>query len=159
VVVGEGGGSCAHISMVRFTPSPPSSAASTPQDIKWVGSLQAYDEEVERMTSKTARKLRRFTDRSPIVTTAKDDTVLQELAGSGAGNVFATDAVLTHIMTAPRATIPWDVVVTVLPGGIVFLGANTWQRWGGGAGMQSLGGIASRSAASPSRRRARRQGL
>ena len=38
--------------------------------------------------------------------------------------MFATDAVLAHLMASPRSALPWDIVVTVLPGGIIFLDAR-----------------------------------
>lgn len=28
------------------------------------------------------------------------------------GNVFATDVILAHLMTAPRSVYPWDIIVT-----------------------------------------------
>ena len=40
-----------------------------------------------------------------------------------AGNVFATDTILAHLMASPRTVFPWDIVATYLPGGIIFLGA------------------------------------
>lgn len=38
-----------------------------------------------------------------------------------AGNVFATDAILAHLMASPRTALPWDIVATYLPGGVIFL--------------------------------------
>jgi translation initiation factor 3 subunit D len=35
-------------------------------------------------------------------------------------NVFATDAILAHLMTCPRSVYPWDIVVQKLPGGTLF---------------------------------------
>ena len=41
---------------------------------------------------------------------------------SDAGNVFATDSILAHLMASPRTVFPWDIVATYLPGGVIFLG-------------------------------------
>jgi hypothetical protein len=43
------------------------------------------------------------------------------LLQADAGNVFATDSILAHLMAAPRTVLPWDIVATYLPGGVVFL--------------------------------------
>lgn len=48
---------------------------------------------------------------------------MESLAQEGGGNVFATDTVLAHLMASARSSSAWDIVVTVLPGGIIFLGA------------------------------------
>jgi len=42
------------------------------------------------------------------------------LAIDGTGNVFATDAILAHLMTCPRSVNPWDIVVQKLPSGALF---------------------------------------
>jgi len=45
-----------------------------------------------------------------------DDPVIEKLAIEGQGTVFATDAILAHLMTCPRSVYPWDIVVQKLPG-------------------------------------------
>jgi hypothetical protein len=35
--------------------------------------------------------------------------------------VFATDTILAHLMASPRTALPWDIVATYLPGGVIFL--------------------------------------
>lgn len=40
-----------------------------------------------------------------------DDPVIESLAADGKGNVFATDAILAHLMASPRTIYPWDIVV------------------------------------------------
>ena len=52
--------------------------------------------------------------------TTMDDPVIEKLAIDGVGNVFATDAILAHLMTCPRSVYPWDIVVQKLPGGALF---------------------------------------
>lgn len=41
---------------------------------------------------------------------------MTQLAIDGQGTVFATDAILAHLMTCPRSNYPWDIVVQKLPG-------------------------------------------
>lgn len=43
--------------------------------------------------------------------TTTDDPVMEKLAIEGKGNVFATDAILAHLMASPRTVYPWDIVV------------------------------------------------
>ena len=43
--------------------------------------------------------------------TTTDDPVIEKLAEEEKGNVFATDAILAHLMAAPRTIYPWDIVV------------------------------------------------
>jgi len=45
-----------------------------------------------------------------------DDPVIEKFAIEGKGNVFATDAILAHLMTCPRSVYPWDIVITKIPG-------------------------------------------
>uniref|UniRef100_A0A8R1EBP3 Eukaryotic translation initiation factor 3 subunit p66 n=2 Tax=Caenorhabditis japonica TaxID=281687 RepID=A0A8R1EBP3_CAEJA len=42
--------------------------------------------------------------------TTTDDTVIQELAQAGVGNVFGTDIIIATLMTAPRSVYSWDIV-------------------------------------------------
>lgn len=43
--------------------------------------------------------------------TTTDDPVMEKLAVDATGNVFATDAILAHLMASPRTIYPWDIVV------------------------------------------------
>ena len=106
------------ISLQKLSCAPPA-----PKDLLWAGSLEAYDEEIDRVTVKGAKKLRTF-EKEFYRVTARDDSHLQSFAESeepGAGNVFATEAVLSHIMTCARGAFAWDIVITYLPGGKIFL--------------------------------------
>lgn len=92
---------------------------------------------------KTSKKLRRYEDRDFYVVTGKEDPHLGKLLETAAGaadddeegeedgaikfdasqtgNVFATEAVLSHLMSCTRSVTPWDLVFTYLPGGLVFI--------------------------------------
>ena len=52
--------------------------------------------------------------------TTVDDPVIEKLAIEAAGNVFATDTILAHLMASPRSVYPWDIVVQKLPNGALF---------------------------------------
>lgn len=79
---------------------------------KWCGRLDKYNEAYDRCTSKASKPLGSFADRSFYYEAALDDPVIQSMAEEGVGNVYATDAVLAHLMTAVNHLTPWDLVIT-----------------------------------------------
>jgi translation initiation factor 3 subunit D len=80
-------------------------------DLRWCGALGEYDGVYDRVTSKTDRRITRFDDRDFYYVTTTDDPVIEELATAGEANVFATDAILAHLMASTRSVFPWDIVV------------------------------------------------
>lgn len=63
--------------------------------------------------------------------TAKDDAVLARLVAERAPEegqekvvVAVTDAVLTQLMASTRSVYPWDIVITYLGRGMVFMDAR-----------------------------------
>ena len=95
----------------------------TPQgeDLKWAGSLRRWNDKMDRVNVRSKVALKPFVDRVFYYTSANEDPVLQEYAQEDEGNVFATDAVLAHLMTCARSVYPWDIVITYMPGGSIFL--------------------------------------
>lgn len=63
--------------------------------------------------------------------TAQEDPIIDEIASNSSMgcNVFTTDAVLAHLMTAQRTVYPWDIVITVYPGGVVSLDGRDHQQF------------------------------
>jgi hypothetical protein len=94
------------------------------QDVRWVGSLDAYDEDFDRVTGKKPLKLRTFPNKQVKVVGAVKDPVFEELAEAGQDHVFVTDSVLSHLMAASRSVYPWDIVVSYI-GGTIFLDARS----------------------------------
>lgn len=90
-------------------------AVSAPEDIALCGSLPYYDRSMDRVTVKAPRALKLCAVEFPHVTTT-DDPVIRRIAGSGTGTVFATGAILSLIMVAPRAVQSWDIVVQRING-------------------------------------------
>jgi translation initiation factor 3 subunit D len=43
--------------------------------------------------------------------TTTDDPIIRELTMSGAGTVFATDAILAALMACQRSVYSWDIVI------------------------------------------------
>jgi len=81
------------------------------EDISTYGSTEFYDKNFDRLTSKLEKPLER-TSKIFFNVTTTDDPVIKQLAMEESGNVFATDTILSHLMTAPRSLYPWDIIVT-----------------------------------------------
>jgi len=81
------------------------------EDIKWCGHLEEYDEAYDSVSTRTAKPLVRCETKEFYNVTTTDDPVIAELAAQSSGNVYATDAVLAHLMACPRSVNPWDLVV------------------------------------------------
>ncbi|CAM9119408.1 unnamed protein product [Ectocarpus sp. 6 AP-2014] len=86
------------------------------EDIQWCGFLEQYDDQYDRITSRTERRLQRCEKKEFYYVTTTDDPVMEKLAVEGKGNVFATDAILAHLMASPRTIYPWDIVVQKVNG-------------------------------------------
>ncbi|TFK43874.1 eukaryotic translation initiation factor 3 subunit D [Crucibulum laeve] len=81
-----------------------------PEELDSYGRLFAYDKSYDRVTTKTEKPLQ-LVDRIKYNTTTSDDPVIQQLAGKGVANVYATDVILSVLMCAPRSVYPWDIVI------------------------------------------------
>ncbi len=44
--------------------------------------------------------------------TTSDDPIMQQLASSGKGRVFAVDSILTHLMCMQSSKYGWDLLAT-----------------------------------------------
>lgn len=100
------------LAKVVTDPTPPQSE----EDLLWCGFLDQYNDVYDRVSARTPAPLKRSENKEFYPVTTTDDPVIEKLAIEGAGNVFATDAILAHLMTCPRSVYPWDVVVQKLPG-------------------------------------------
>jgi len=80
-----------------------------PEDLKTCGFLESYDKQYDRITSRNEKPLER-TSRQFYNPTTSDDPILKELADQG--TVFATDGIISHLMTCTRSVATWDLVIT-----------------------------------------------
>lgn len=90
------------------------------KDLLWCGHLDQYDEGYEKVSGRTPKTLRRVENKIFYGVTTTDDPHIERFAVDGAGNVFATDAILAHIMAAPRSVYSWDLVIQKVDGSIFF---------------------------------------
>ncbi|TYZ67753.1 hypothetical protein PybrP1_012997 [[Pythium] brassicae (nom. inval.)] len=81
------------------------------EDLRWCGALHEFDTAMDRVTSKSNLRVQRYDDRDFYYVTTTDDPVIEELATQGEATVFATDAILAHLMASARSVFPWDIVV------------------------------------------------
>lgn len=82
-----------------------------PEDILMCGALEYYDKGFDRVTPKNERRLERFKNRNFFKVTTTDDPIIRRLASDDKASVFATDAILSTLMCAPRSVYSWDIVV------------------------------------------------
>jgi translation initiation factor 3 subunit D len=90
------------------------------EDLKWCGNLNEYDEAYDSLNTKNAKPLHRAVDKEFYHVTTLDDPVIEELATEGAGNVYATDTILAHLIASPRSVLPWDLVVQKMGENVFF---------------------------------------
>lgn len=90
------------------------------EDLLWCGFLDQYNDQYDKVSTRTPAPLKRVETKEFYPVTTTDDPVIEKLAIEGKGTVFATDAILAHLMTCPRSVYPWDIVVQKLPTGALF---------------------------------------
>ncbi|KAF0684753.1 Aste57867_23268 [Aphanomyces stellatus] len=81
------------------------------EDLKTFGTLHKYDDAFDKITLRFTKPLTRGVVKETVPVTTTEDPVIENLATEGAGTVFATDAILAHLMSCPRSVYPWDIVV------------------------------------------------
>ncbi|KAI9075446.1 hypothetical protein K1719_042571 [Acacia pycnantha] len=86
-------------------------AVPEPEDLLLCGGLEYYDRSFDRITPKNERRLQRFKNRNFFKVTTTDDPVIRRLANEDKATVFATDAILSTLMCAPRSVYSWDIVI------------------------------------------------
>jgi len=77
------------------------------------GILEGFNQSCSRVSCKTDKPLEKHwsMERTFFRVTTSDDPVIKKFAQSNTGTVFATDAIITHLMSIPKSVFPWDLVV------------------------------------------------
>lgn len=86
------------------------------EDLLWCGHVDQYDETYDKATSKAPRPLRRVENKAYYYVSTTDDPILEKFAVEHVGNVFATDVILSHLMSCPRSVYSWDIVIQKMDG-------------------------------------------
>ena len=90
------------------------------EDLLWCGFVDQYDDNYDKITTRTSRGLRRCENKVFYDVTTTEDPILERFAVDGIAEVYATDAIIAQLMAAPRSVYSWDIVVQKL-NGIIFL--------------------------------------
>jgi len=90
------------------------------EDLLMCGFLDEVNDSYDRVTCKSGKPLKVMSNREFYPVSTTDDPVIERFAVEDKGNVFATDAILAHLMSAARSVYPWDIVVQKLPDGKIF---------------------------------------
>ncbi|CAM9621308.1 unnamed protein product [Chrysoparadoxa australica] len=94
--------------------------APAASDLLWCGALDKFNASYDKITTRTQKRLQRCENKEFYYVTTTDDPVIEKLAVEGAGNVFATDAIIALLMSAPRSVLPWDIVVQKMNDSVFF---------------------------------------
>jgi translation initiation factor 3 subunit D len=96
--------------------------ANPPQveDLVWCGHLDQYDENYDKLTTRTAKPLKRIENKVFYAVRTADDPILEKFAVEEVGDVYATDAILAHLMASPRSVYSWDITIEKTKG-VIFL--------------------------------------
>jgi translation initiation factor 3 subunit D len=90
------------------------------EDLSWFGHLDQYDDSYDKVSTRAPRPLRRVENKVFYGVTTTEDPIVEKYAVDGVGNVFATDAILSHLMACPRSVYSWDIVVQKVDGVLFF---------------------------------------
>lgn len=90
-------------------------------DLCFCGFVDEYDDSYDKLTTRTARPLKRFENKRFYSVTTTQDPIIDKYVLENEGNVFATDAVLAQLMAASRSVYSWDIVIEKV-NGMLFLG-------------------------------------
>jgi len=90
------------------------------EDIIRCGELRKFDETFDRVTVRSTKPLKLTADTSFVYAGTLEDPVLEKLVEEKRGTVFATDEILSYLMTAQRSVKTWDLIFTRV-GDVMFI--------------------------------------
>lgn len=95
-------------------------AANAPkaEDLVWAGYLDQYNDSYEKVNSRTAKNLMKLDNKVFYSVTTKDDPIMESFLVNDIGDIFATDAIIAHLVAAPRSKNSWDIVIEKTEGKI-----------------------------------------
>eukprot|EP01117_Protostelium_nocturnum_P002860 TRINITY_DN1377_c0_g1_i1.p1 TRINITY_DN1377_c0_g1~~TRINITY_DN1377_c0_g1_i1.p1 ORF type:complete len:535 (+),score=233.44 TRINITY_DN1377_c0_g1_i1:70-1674(+) len=89
------------------------------EDLVSAGELLTYNKGYNSVSLKAEKPIEP-TESAFYQVTTSDDPIIRELAAEEQGNVYATDVILTHLMTLTKSVFPWDVIVHKVDNNIFF---------------------------------------
>ncbi|ORY22762.1 eukaryotic translation initiation factor 3 subunit 7 [Naematelia encephala] len=85
-------------------------SVENPEDLESHGTIQAYDKAYDRINTRNEKPLE-ILDRVRYNTSTSDDPIITQLAEKKVARIFATDAIISVLMCAPRSVNSWDLVL------------------------------------------------
>jgi len=102
--------------LLKLKANPP-----TVEDLKLCGHIDKYDDTYDKLTTRSARSIRRTIENKVFYdVTTSDDPEILNFRNNNVGQVYATDSILAQLVAAPRSVYSWDIVIQKL-GGALFL--------------------------------------
>jgi translation initiation factor 3 subunit D len=95
-------------------------AVPTAEDVLCCGELHKFDETYDRLSVRSSKPLKLTAETSFVYAGTLEDPVIEKLIAEKKGTVFATDEILSYLMTAPRSVKTWDLVFTRI-GDVLFI--------------------------------------
>ena len=81
------------------------------EDLLFAGSLLPFNPAFNRVTPRTAIPLSRYESRQFFAASTTEDPILTGMIEAKEGTVFATDAILSLLMSASKSVYSWDLLV------------------------------------------------
>jgi translation initiation factor 3 subunit D len=90
-------------------------------DLSYNGALEKYNPALNRITARQPITLQRTPDNKVFITaTTSEDPVIQDFIENKQGNVYATDSILSILMSASRTINSFDIIIRKQDGRIIF---------------------------------------
>ena len=87
-------------------------------DLGWHGYLDQYNELYEKLSVRTAKPLQKNDNKIFYSVTTQDDPVMEKFLSEDMGDIYATDSILAHLVSAPRSVYSWDIIIEKTDGKI-----------------------------------------
>ena len=81
------------------------------EDLLFAGSLLPFNPSFNRVNPRTSVPLSRYETRQFFAASTTEDPILNGMIEAGEGTIFATDAILSLLMSAPKSVYSWDLLV------------------------------------------------
>ena len=76
-----------------------------------MGNVKVFDTSYLSLLTKNEKPLQKREESAFFNKTTSEDPIIRSLAEKNAGTVFASDSIISLLMSCKRAIYPWDIVV------------------------------------------------
>ena len=89
-----------------------STAVPVPEELLRCGELRKYDDSLDKINLRSTKPLKMSPDTSFVYSGTLEDPVIEKFISEKKGTVFATDEILSYLMTLTRSAKTWDLIFT-----------------------------------------------